>query len=120
MTMVKRSVRQRANEHILTPFFHSFFTFCSPFCASNKSAPSPHIDQAVRKQWIENILAHQEYDASSIKIRLCELHFDPENIKKGIINGKHWRELKKGSVPTVFPERCVCTFRIDPTDCVSN
>lgn len=63
------------------------------------SAPSPANGPAIRRQWIENIQSHQDFDANVTNIGLCELHFDP----KHIIEQRTRKILKVGTVPTIFP-----------------
>lgn len=66
-------------------------------------APTSAADSNIRQQWVDRITAHQEFKAYgyNTKIRLCQLHFDPEHIKEG----RYRVELAKGTLPTIFPER---------------
>lgn len=61
------------------------------------------IDQPLRNKWIEQICRHQTFDPVPIRYPICALHFDPECIVK---HGKR-TTLKKGTVPTYFPELVV-------------
>lgn len=77
---------------------------CIPFIlliTVHFSAPHPTIDPTTREKWIQNIRTHQKFDADTFIIKICHLHFDPLNILKS----KDRQYLKKGSVPTAFPER---------------
>lgn len=70
----------------------SFF-FLSLLCSV------PH-EPIVRSKWIEQISRHQQFDERPRTYPVCCLHFNEDEITK---SGKR-SVLKKGAVPTSFPE----------------
>lgn len=56
----------------------------------------------VRNRWIEVIESHQQYDYEAQYFNMCELHFERDRI---IPNGIGKFTLKKGTLPSIFPEK---------------
>lgn len=55
----------------------------------------------LRVKWIAQIRRHQEFDDQSLcSYPVCSLHFDSDKIMQ---SGKR-TTLKKGTLPTIFPE----------------
>lgn len=96
-------IRRRHNVHILNLQYDSTENGLTALITLIYRAPTSLADSIVRQQWVDKISAYQEYKAYgyNTKIRLCQLHFDPEHIKEG----RYRLELTKGTVPTIFPER---------------
>lgn len=66
----------------------------------------------IRQGWIEAIGEHQKVECQGVSFyMICELHFHPKNLKRL----KTKIELRKGTIPTIFPIRlqCVTTCNVN-------
>lgn len=52
-----------------------------------------------REQWIKAIESHQQFEHYTLRYMICELHFEPDEIKYT----KTRITLKDGAAPSIFP-----------------